>query len=202
MTNNDKCEFYAMHVCMEQTYRKFTYEDVAIYGKLIGDLNPIHQRSSSWTKEKIVTAETVDANDEQKDPSSEVIVHGMLVSSLFSSIFGTLIPGSIYRTQHLKFLSPVYANDLVIGRVDVLRLRRVGGRISRKIDIEGDDDKRSGGGSNYNDTNWGVLCTCSTKVFKQRKKQSMDDCEGEELEKIECLTGEATVWLPGITTIQ
>ncbi|MBE0701363.1 MAG: MaoC family dehydratase, partial [Acholeplasmataceae bacterium] len=40
------------------------------------------------------------------------IVHGMLVGSLFSRIFGLDYPGegTIYCSQSLKFLKPVYPN--------------------------------------------------------------------------------------------
>ena len=51
------------------------------------------------------------------------IVHGMLVASIFSSVIGTLIPGVIYRSQSLTFHSSVYVNEIIIGRVEVMKLR-------------------------------------------------------------------------------
>ena len=53
-----------------------------------------------------------------------ILVHGMLVSSLFSCIFGTLIPGAVYVRQFLEFRQPVYVNTVVIGRVVITKLRR------------------------------------------------------------------------------
>lgn len=63
-----------------------------------------------------------------KDGRPEAIVHGMLVGSLFSSIFGTLIPGSVYRSQRLEFRQPVFANDPIVARVVVLDVRNMKGR--------------------------------------------------------------------------
>jgi len=120
----------------------------------------------------------------------KIIVHGMLTSSLFSAIFGTLIPGSIYRSQKLSFRSPVYCYDSIVGRIDVKRVRNL---------------RRLGG----------VLVTCDTRVLRISPHDSCDgegqdrgvrggiDLEGdagqdsqENME--ECVIGEAEVWLPDI----
>ena len=47
----------------------------------------------------------------------------MLVASIFSSIIGTLIPGVIYRSQHLTFHSSVHLDEVIVGRVEVMKLR-------------------------------------------------------------------------------
>eukprot|EP00804_Cyclotella_cryptica_P025194 CCRYP_016984-RA/>CCRYP_016984-RA protein AED:0.34 eAED:0.36 QI:0/0/0/1/0/0/2/0/101 len=70
------------------------------------------------------------------------IVHGMLLSSIFSSIFGTLVPGAIYRSQSLRFCNSVGVGENVTGRVIVQKLKQV---------------SRNGNG---------VLCTCETLVVK------------------------------------
>jgi 3-hydroxybutyryl-CoA dehydratase len=41
------------------------------------------------------------------------VVHGILVSSLFSRIFGLNIPGAVYLDQTLKFTRPVFLGDVV-----------------------------------------------------------------------------------------
>lgn len=56
--------------------------------------------------------------------STKAVVHGILASSLFSSIFGTLCPGAIYIKQSLDFKRVILADELVIGRVDVVRVRQ------------------------------------------------------------------------------
>jgi acyl dehydratase len=48
----------------------------------------------------------------------------MLVSSLFSSVFGTFLPGlgSIYLFQSMKFVRPVYLDEEVTAKVMVKEL--------------------------------------------------------------------------------
>ena len=127
------------------------------FGKLIGDENVLHSPQSSFPEEfghALEKAGIVQWQDNTTPKQSKVLVHGMMVGSLFSCIFGTLIPGSVYRSQKLAFRAPVFCNELVTGRIQVLKLRQ-----------------------------WreGLVLTCDTKVV----------CQGRE-----CITGEASVWLP------
>ena len=47
----------------------------------------------------------------------------MLSASVFSSIFGTLIPGSIYRSQKISFNLPIFSDEYIIGRVQVVKVK-------------------------------------------------------------------------------
>lgn len=75
-------------------FRVITQEDVRKFGELSGDMNKAHF-DPEFAKTTVF-----------KTP----IVHGMLVGSLFSRIFGTdfIGEGMIYCNQTLKFLKPVY----------------------------------------------------------------------------------------------
>ena len=118
------------------------------------------------------------------------IVHGMFASSMFSTIFGTLNPGAIYRSQTLKFQSMLYVDEEVVGRILVKKVRQI--------------DRRVGpcGGNKG-----GVLCTCDTSVVKVLKQvhpnenfsnyEEIDNGLKNEKEEIVCISGEAQVWLPG-----
>ena len=77
-------------------FRVITSEDVKKFGELSGDMNKAHF-DPEFAKTTVF-----------KTP----IVHGMLVGSLFSRIFGTdfIGEGMIYCNQSLKFLKPVYPN--------------------------------------------------------------------------------------------
>ena len=119
--------------------RFFTAEDVLQFEKLIGDLNPIHLRghgdadiSSDGENDTTITTphNTVSKfrRIREEDGQPEAIVHGMLVASLFSSIFGTLIPGSVYRSQRLEFRQPVFASDTIVAKVEVTDVRNMKGR--------------------------------------------------------------------------
>ena len=93
----------------------------------------------------------------------------MLTASLFSSIFGTLIPGSVYRSQTITFQSPVYSQERVVGRVQVRSVRDMKSR--------------------------GLLVTCDTNVYKNCGDTS--DNIKDKRDAIVCISGEAQVWLPG-----
>lgn len=78
-------------------HRVITKDDVARFGALTGDTNKAHF-DEAYTKTTMF-----------KKP----IVHGMMLGSLFSRIFGLEYPGegTIYCSQSLKFLKPVYPDE-------------------------------------------------------------------------------------------
>lgn len=89
--------------------RVITQEDTAKFGALTADMNKAHF-CEKYT---------------EKTPFKKPIVHGMLLGSLFSCIFGLDYPGegTIYCSQTLKFLKPVYPDtklDIVVTVKDVL----------------------------------------------------------------------------------
>jgi hypothetical protein len=120
--------------------RVFTQEDVDKYGKLIDDMNPLHQR---WSKSEVPSlVESHPLLVWNADGSSTMpIAHGMLASGLFSCIFGSLIPGAVYLKQTLDFRKPVYVDSVVTGRVTISRIRQW---------------KRKG-----------LIITCDTKILSQ-----------------------------------
>jgi 3-hydroxybutyryl-CoA dehydratase len=79
--------------------------DVYGFAGIIGDFNPAHvnQRYAEQTR------------------FGARIAHGMLTGSLFSTVFGTQLPGpgAIYLSQSLKFLAPVLFGDTVCATVTV-----------------------------------------------------------------------------------
>jgi 3-hydroxybutyryl-CoA dehydratase len=85
--------------------RIITSEDVRQFGTLSGDTNATHF-------DPVYAAKTI-----FKKP----IVHGMLLGSLFSKIFGLDYPGegTIYCSQSLKFLKPVYPDTVLTVKVTV-----------------------------------------------------------------------------------
>lgn len=160
--------------------RSFSQEDINAFGTLIGDFNPVHFPSAQQSSDITDGRHEKDAiQHADADADTRPLVHGILLSSLFSTIFGTLIPGCIYRSQTLKFHHPVYVNEMVCGRVLVRKLRQI-------------DRSRSDGG--------GVLCTCDTAVIKVQMNPNTD--AEVDNQKIICVDGEAQVWLPGATILQ
>lgn len=89
-----------MNIGDKRSYQRvITFDEVKAFGALTGDLNDAHF-NEAYTKTTIF-----------KSP----IVHGMFVGSLFSKIFGMEYPGlgTIYISQSLKFLKPVYPDMLL-----------------------------------------------------------------------------------------
>jgi acyl dehydratase len=79
--------------------RIITKEDVKKFGELTGDMNDTHF-NEAYAQTTIF-----------KKP----IVHGMLIGSLFSKIFGLDYPGegTIYCSQSLVFKKPVYPEQML-----------------------------------------------------------------------------------------
>lgn len=89
--------------------RAFSEQDVQDFARLSGDYNPIH----------------VDADFAKTTVFGQRIVHGMLVSSLFSNLLAEKVPGrgSIYLGQTFKFKKPVFFDQTVTATVEVLAVR-------------------------------------------------------------------------------
>ena len=89
--------------------RCFSQEDVALFAEISGDYNPIHL-------------------DEEYAAASifgQLIVHGMLVASLFSGLIGEQLPGrgSIYLSQNVSFKAPVLIDQEVTATVEITNIR-------------------------------------------------------------------------------
>ncbi len=85
--------------------RSFSADDVALFGSLSLDTNPVH----------------FDDAFAQTTPFKQKIVHGMLVSSLVSAVLGTQLPGpgTIVARLELKFSKPVFFDEEVTAEATV-----------------------------------------------------------------------------------
>ena len=88
-----------------KSVHKITDEKIRAFAALSGDSNPIH----------------IDDKFAKDSPFKKRIAHGALISSFFSSLFATDLPGpgSIYISQNTKFRKPVYINDEVEAVVEI-----------------------------------------------------------------------------------
>jgi acyl dehydratase len=84
-------------------------KDVEQFAQLVGDKNPVH------------------LNDEfaKKTRFGRRIVHGMWAASLISAVLGTQLPGpgTIYLSQSLQFIAPVFIGDTVTAQITVAKIR-------------------------------------------------------------------------------
>lgn len=92
-----------------ETKRTFTVEDLAEYGDLSGDRDPL-LREPTWIKA-----------DGLKGPT----IAGPMLAGMFSDMMGTDLPGrgTGWMKQKLIYLCPVYPGEEVTARVEITRLR-------------------------------------------------------------------------------
>lgn len=84
----------------------FTQETTNEFAAICGDNNPLH------TKPEIA----------ENSMFKGTIVHGILVSSLFSTLFGRVLHGAIYVSQTLQFKRPVHVGSQVRAEMKILRI--------------------------------------------------------------------------------
>lgn len=97
-----------------QVEHAFSQDTVNQFAGICGDNNPLH----------------IDPVFAGKTMFKGTIVHGILVSSLFSTLFGRAIHGSIYMGQTLTFKKPVHVGTAVTARMEIVGIEaRRSGRV-------------------------------------------------------------------------
>ena len=88
----------------------FKSDEVEAFAEMSLDKNPIH----------------LDENYAEHSRFGRRIVHGFLVGSLISAVFGTQLPGkgAIYLHQEMDFRKPVFHNDEITAIVTVTNIRK------------------------------------------------------------------------------
>lgn len=89
--------------------KTITDTDIRAFAELMGDHNPVH----------------LDDEYAQKTRFGRRIAHGMLSASLISAVLANQLPGegTVYLSQTLQFVAPVFPGDAVTARVTVTRVR-------------------------------------------------------------------------------
>jgi acyl dehydratase len=89
--------------------KTISQDEIDRFAELTGDENPVH----------------VDESAAQKTRFGRRIAHGMWGASLVSAVLGTKLPGpgTIYLSQTIKFIAPVYPGDSVTATVKVVKVR-------------------------------------------------------------------------------
>ncbi len=88
----------------------FLTEEVEAFAEMSLDRNPIH----------------VDLDYAEHSLFGARIVHGFLVGSLISAVFGTQLPGegAIYLHQEMNFRKPVFHGEEIVATVTVTNIRK------------------------------------------------------------------------------
>ena len=89
--------------------KTITDDDIHSFADITGDHNPMH----------------VDDEFAKHTRFGRRIAHGMLSASLISSVIANELPGrgSIYLSQTLQFVAPVFPGDVVTAHVTVTAVR-------------------------------------------------------------------------------
>lgn len=108
--------------------RTFTDEDVRLFAELTRDTNPLH----------------LDDEFAAKTRFGRRIAQGMLTASLFSTVMGTLLPGTgaVYRSQTIQFLLPVFVGDTVTAHFVVRSVDRSRHRLEIETWVENEAGQR------------------------------------------------------------
>lgn len=90
--------------------KSFSSEEVLAFANISGDMNPVH----------------IDEEYASKTIFKKRIVHGILVSGLFSALIANELPGpgSIYLHQSLDFKKPVFHNQMITAFVEIITIRK------------------------------------------------------------------------------
>lgn len=101
--------------------------DVYLFAGISGDLNPAH----------------VNQVASEKTMFKGRICHGMLVSSLISTVLGMYLPGpgTIYMSQEVRFLAPVRIGDTVTAEAEVIERDEAKNRLVLKTTVTNQDGK-------------------------------------------------------------
>lgn len=108
--------------------RTITEADVLAMAELIGDLNPLH----------------VDEEFARRSRFGRRIAHGVFTGGLISAVLGNILPGpgSIYLSQQIEFLAPVYLGDTITATVQVIHWRPDKRILTFKTDCHNQDNKQ------------------------------------------------------------
>lgn len=89
--------------------KTITDTDIHAFADLMGDHNPVH----------------LDDDYAQKTRFGRRIAHGMLSASLISAVLANQLPGegTVYLSQTLQFVAPVFPGDTVTARVTITKIR-------------------------------------------------------------------------------
>jgi 3-hydroxybutyryl-CoA dehydratase len=107
--------------------RTISDSDVRTFANISGDHNPVHL-------DDVYAESTV---------FGRRIAHGSLTSALISAVLGQQLPGhgTIYLSQSCQFKRPVYINDTITARVEVINFREDKRITTLKTDVINQDGK-------------------------------------------------------------
>lgn len=117
----------ALVIGQKGTFSKtITEHDVYSFAGITGDFNSVHVNR--------VAAE--------QSMFGGQIAHGMLTASFISTVLGMYMPGpgTIYLSQNIKFLKPVFIGDTVLAQVEIVDIK--GDRVLLVTEVYNQKDEK------------------------------------------------------------
>jgi 3-hydroxybutyryl-CoA dehydratase len=92
--------------------------DIIQFAEISGDYNPLH----------------IDECYAKSTPFKARIAHGFLIAGLISTVIANKLPGpgTIYLKQTLNFIAPVFIDDTITARVEILSIEEESNKIYLK----------------------------------------------------------------------
>jgi len=86
----------------------FTKDEVEAYARITGDRNPLHFDEAFAAGTKF----------------GRLVVHGGLTAGILNALVAEDLPGpgSVFMSQELKYVAPVFVGDTITGEVEVLKV--------------------------------------------------------------------------------
>jgi len=107
--------------------KTFTAGDVFVFAGFTGDMNPVH----------------VDENFAKTTKFGRRLVHGPYLTTLIGSVLGQQLPGggSVYVSQYVRFLAPVFIDDMITCTLTVKDKNIERNRLTLDICMKNQDGK-------------------------------------------------------------
>ena len=98
--------------------KTITEKDVKTFAEISGDTNPVH----------------LDETYAKQTRFGKRIAHGTLTIGLISVVLGNQLPGhgTVYMSQAIKFVKPVFFDDTITATVEILSIRADKGIVTLK----------------------------------------------------------------------
>jgi acyl dehydratase len=105
--------------------RTITEQDVRTFADLSGDHNPLH----------------LDAAYAEQTRFGARIAHGAFTFALISAVLGNELPGpgTVYLSQNLRFVAPVFFDDTITATVELTNVRADKGLLTFRTDVSNQD---------------------------------------------------------------
>ncbi len=112
--------------------KQITERDVATLAEVSGDKNPLHL-DDAYARQTRFGAR---------------IAHGAFTFALISAALGTKLPGpgTVYMSQSLRFIKPVYFDDTITATVEITAIRADKGIVTLKTDCTNQHGDKIGEG--------------------------------------------------------